>query len=78
MEGLFTQKQAARLLQLSPRTLERFRVSGRGPAFLKLGYSIRYHAEDLNHWLKRQRCLSTSQEAALENVQRFASRGQQS
>ena len=34
---LLTTEQAAKRLGLSPRTLERYRVSGEGPEFLKIG-----------------------------------------
>ena len=39
--SLLTQREAATLLHLSERTLERFRVSGTGPKFIRLGRSIK-------------------------------------
>jgi hypothetical protein len=39
MQPLLTQDEAAELLELSVRTIERLRVSGRGPKFLKAGNS---------------------------------------
>ena len=39
---LLTQREAATLLKLSERTLERWRVAGDGPKFVRLGRSIRY------------------------------------
>ena len=46
MNSLLTQKSAAKLLAVSPRTLER-RITGTGPRYVRLGRLIRYHEEDL-------------------------------
>lgn len=54
------QDLAADFLGLSPRTLERFRVEGRGPSFLKLGRRVVYSREDLVKWAEAQRRSSTS------------------
>jgi len=48
---LLTQREAASLLHLSERTLERFRVSGTGPKFLRLGRSIRYRLTDIEAFI---------------------------
>ena len=50
--GLLTTRQTAALVGLSGRTLERFRVTGQGPRFLKLGRRVRYAREDIEDWLK--------------------------
>ena len=42
-----TQKALARRWCLSPRTLERWRWLGQGPAFLKLGGRVAYRLEDI-------------------------------
>lgn len=55
------QAQAAVFLDLSPRTLERFRVEGRGPAFLKLGRRVVYSRHDLLTWAEAQRHQSTAE-----------------
>ena len=39
--------EAARLLGLSPRTLERWRATGAGPSYRKLGRAVRYQISDL-------------------------------
>jgi excisionase family DNA binding protein len=44
---LLTQREAATLLHLSERTLERLRVSGTGPKFIRLGRSVRYRLTDI-------------------------------
>jgi hypothetical protein len=60
-----TTKQAAALLHLSPRTLERFRVEGTGPQFFKAGQGKRsrvlYAKADLEGWIAQQRYGSTSE-----------------
>jgi Helix-turn-helix domain len=42
MLRLLTQREAATLLRLSERTLERLRVTGAGPVYVKAGRSVRY------------------------------------
>ena len=42
-----TQTEVARRWCLSPRTLERWRWLGQGPAFLKLGGRVAYRLEDI-------------------------------
>ncbi len=54
------QTDAGAFLGLSPRTLERFRVDGRGPRYLKLGRRVAYAREDLMSWAESRRRSSTS------------------
>jgi excisionase family DNA binding protein len=61
MPNLLTQSEAAELLHLSTRTLERLRVSGTGPAFVKLGHSVRYRTVDLEKWIASRVVGSTSE-----------------
>lgn len=51
---------AAEELGLSARTLQRWRVVGGGPTYIKLGKRVVYRLEDLNDFLTRQRRTSTS------------------
>ena len=53
-------RQAADHLGLSTRTLDRFRVSGDGPVFLRFGGRVRYLREDLDAWAQTRRRKSTS------------------
>ncbi len=46
----FTTSEAAALLMLSPRTLDRYRETGKGPPFFRMGTSIRYARSDLMEW----------------------------
>ena len=48
--NFFTPKQAAGILALSTRTLDRYRQRGTGPAYYKLGGRIRYRMKDLTEW----------------------------
>ena len=52
--------EAAAYLHLSPRTLERYRVTGEGPRFLKLGRRVLYRRGDLDTWIESRVRRSTS------------------
>jgi hypothetical protein len=53
-------EHAAAFLNLSPRTLEKFRVVGGGPPFCKFGRRVAYSIADLETWANERRCASTS------------------
>ena len=59
--SLLTQREAALSLRLSERTLERMRVSGLGPRFVKAGAAIRYRKIDLERWIEARLFNSTSE-----------------
>lgn len=67
---LITTVEAAQFLRLSVATMERMRVTGDGPVFIKLGPGKRarvvYRRADLETWLHSQRRDSTSQRGAHE------------
>jgi excisionase family DNA binding protein len=63
MLRLLTQREAATLLRLSERTLERFRVQGTGPVYVKAGRLVRYREADLEAWIAARVINSTSEEA---------------
>lgn len=46
----FTTSEAAALLTLSPRTLDRYRETGKGPPYFRMGAAIRYLRSDLMEW----------------------------
>ena len=52
--------EAARLLSLSARTLEKYRCHGTGPVFRKLGGRVVYAIDDLDAWADQSACRSTS------------------
>ena len=57
-------REAAEHLGLSTRTLDRYRVSGDGPVFLKFGGRVRYLVEDLDAWVRTRRRRSTSDDGS--------------
>ena len=61
MLRLLTQSEAARVLRLSERTLERMRVSGTGARFVRCGRSIRYRLSDIERWIAARVVGSTSE-----------------
>ena len=55
--------EAAEYVGLSPSTLEKKRLTGDGPRFIRLGgRSIGYDLSDLNNWLDDQRLASEDSE----------------
>jgi excisionase family DNA binding protein len=58
---LLTQREVAEALRLSERTLERMRISGTGPKFIRLGHSIRYRQQDLEAHVAARVVASTSE-----------------
>lgn len=50
-DPLLDELQAAKLLNLSTRTLQAWRVSGAGPPFVRAGRAIRYRHSDLLSWI---------------------------
>ena len=64
-DRLLTTAEAAQRVRLSPRTLERLRVQGGGPRFMKAGSGKRarvlYRDADLKTWLEGFTFGSTSE-----------------
>jgi predicted DNA-binding transcriptional regulator AlpA len=52
--------EAARLLGISPRTLEKYRYHGNSPTVRKLGGRVAYAVDDLEAWADQAACRSTS------------------
>jgi predicted DNA-binding transcriptional regulator AlpA len=52
--------EAARMVGLSIRTLEKHRIYGTGPRYSKLGGRVVYSVEDLQAWVSRGTKSSTS------------------
>ncbi len=61
VETPLTTEQAAWLLRISRKTLERMRVEGRGPRVVKLGRCVRYRQHDLLTWITTNTHQSTSE-----------------
>jgi hypothetical protein len=60
-EQLLTVKEAAQFLRVSPSWLAKARMRGDGPAFIKVGRSIRYAGPALIQWAKSRQRVSTSE-----------------
>ena len=64
MEKLVDSAEAARLLKLSPRTLENWRGAGKGPSYRKLGGAVRYATADLEAFSRKGKRAGTAQSTA--------------
>ncbi|RIL08215.1 MAG: hypothetical protein DCC71_00230 [Proteobacteria bacterium] len=58
---LVTVRDASELLGVSMRTLQKWRLQGSGPRFVKLGHSVRYDVKDLEACIEGGRRRSTSE-----------------
>lgn len=47
LDERLTQAEVARRWKISPRSLEKWRTVGIGPAFVKIGGRVRYREEDI-------------------------------
>lgn len=61
MPTFWTPDEAAKALRTSVRTLERRRLDGSGPPFVKLGGRILYRPEDIDAWAADRTFASTSE-----------------
>lgn len=60
---LLTQPEAAKILRIGERSLERWRVEGGGPPFVKIGRRVAYDQTTLREWLARNQFSSTAEAA---------------
>jgi predicted DNA-binding transcriptional regulator AlpA len=58
---ILTQREAAALVRLSERTLERLRLTGGGPVYVKAGRRVLYREPDLAEWIASRVRASTSE-----------------
>ena len=65
MTRLLTEREASGVLGLSVRTLQKWRLQGNGPHFLKLGSAVRYDPQDLEQYIETARRRSTFDPGAL-------------
>ncbi len=61
----FNTQQAAAYLQISASTLNKLRVFGDGPPFVKMGRTVRYRRADLDAWTAKRLRKSTSDYGSL-------------
>jgi hypothetical protein len=64
VKPLLTQSDAAAYLHQSERTLERWRISGSGPVFVKLGKKVFYTEGALEAHVEKCKRTSTSDQSA--------------
>ena len=60
--ALLTAQEAAGFLKVSVSWLAKARMRGDGPAYIKVGRSIRYTEAALLQWMKSRQRLSTSEQ----------------
>lgn len=65
LETLLNQRQAAAKLGLSVRTMERHRVAGTGPRYIRMGRLVRFRPSDLAAWVDASARNSTSDTGAV-------------
>lgn len=60
-DPMLTEKEAARYLGYSPKTLAGWRYKGGGPVFIRASAtSVRYRTSDLEAWIEQRRRNSTA------------------
>jgi len=59
-ERLVTEHEAAEIMCQSVRTLQKWRVTGFGPHFYKIGRSVRYKRAEVIDWIAARRMAHTS------------------
>lgn len=59
---ILTTPEAAEYCKLGKSTFDRFRVTGEGARYSKLGGSVRYRRCDLDAWIASRLVSSTSEE----------------
>lgn len=62
LDSLLTPPGLAGRLDVTERTLSEWRITGRGPVFIRLGKTVRYRSAAVESWLLSQEHLSTSEE----------------
>lgn len=52
---LLTTAEAAKVLTVTKGALQKWRMRGGGPPYLKVGTAVRYDSDDLRSWLAARR-----------------------
>jgi len=60
-EALLNEAQAANYLNVSVRTLQQWRISGKGPLYTKISRAVRYRPEDVEAFVARGVARSTTE-----------------
>lgn len=64
MTELLTVAQASEVIGLSVSTLNKFRITGDGPSYYKVGRYCRYDRQEVEAWMRSRRFASTSDQRA--------------
>ena len=62
-DSLLTEVHAARLLRMSERTLQTWRIKGTGPSFIRAGRAVRYRRCDILAWIEANAVVRHDSEA---------------
>lgn len=65
---MIDQKAMSKVLGISTKTAETWRVRGFGPRFIKVGSLVRYRKSDIHEWVNSRAVKSTSQRPARNAV----------
>ena len=60
-DQMLTEYETANLICQSVRTLQKWRVTGFGPEFFKIGRSVRYRRREVLDWIDSRRRSHTSE-----------------
>ncbi|WP_295440835.1 helix-turn-helix domain-containing protein [Sphingorhabdus sp. EL138] len=58
-QNLITPKQLAEMFAVNENTLEKWRLQGIGPKFIKIQRNVRYAANDVDRWTNEHTFAST-------------------
>jgi predicted DNA-binding transcriptional regulator AlpA len=58
---LFAEQQAAQILRVTVKALQKWRVTGAGPRFVKIGRLVRYTEEALEEYIQQRTVASTAE-----------------
>ena len=59
---LFAEQQAAQILGVTVKALQKWRVTGAGPRFVKIGRLVRYTEDTLEEFIQQRTVASTSEQ----------------
>lgn len=62
LDGLLTPPMLAQRIGQTERTLSEWRITGKGPDYIRIGRSVRYRPEAVDAWLLSREVSSTSEE----------------
>jgi hypothetical protein len=73
MEAYFTTVSLAAFLHFKPQTLRKWRLSGEGPHYIRLGHTNRgrvlYRREDVEQWLQTRTFRHTAEETTRKSTE---------